>query len=68
MIPIIGALPGVANFYIAAGYSGHGFALGPVSGKVMSELMLTGRSSIDLSAFRPSRFAEGDLQMAPRYL
>ncbi len=68
MIPIIGALPGVANFYVAAGYSGHGFALGPVSGKVVSELMLTGRSSIDISAFRPSRFAEGDLQIVPRYL
>ncbi|MFH1604785.1 MAG: FAD-binding oxidoreductase, partial [Pseudomonadota bacterium] len=68
MIPVIGATAGVANFYVAAGYSGHGFALGPVSGKLISELMLTGKSSIDLSAFRPSRFAEGDLQIVPRHL
>jgi glycine/D-amino acid oxidase-like deaminating enzyme len=59
LIPIIGAI-GRKQLFVAAGFSGHGFAFGPVIGKLMAELIADGRHSLDLSRFRVNRFAEGD--------
>jgi glycine/D-amino acid oxidase-like deaminating enzyme len=59
MIPALGPIRGVAGAYVATGFSGHGFALGPVTGRLLSELVLDGRPSLDLSAFDPQRFEEG---------
>jgi sarcosine oxidase subunit beta len=58
--PLLGRLKEVDGLYIAAGFSGTGFKISPAIGLVMSELLLDGDAkSIDISAFRPSRFAEG---------
>jgi sarcosine oxidase subunit beta len=46
----------VAGVFIAAGFCGHGFAIGPVVGQLLSEWLLDGRPSLDLSAFRLDRF------------
>lgn len=60
--PILGYMPQVENLIVAAGFSGHGFMQGPAIGKAISELVLDGAPQIiDLSAFRPGRFQEGDL-------
>ncbi len=60
--PILGEIPGVSGLYIAAGFSGMGFKISPAIGVVMSELLLDGKAStVDISAFRPERFAEGNL-------
>jgi len=46
--------------YICAGFSGMGFKISPAIGLVMSELILDGAAAtVDISAFRPTRFAEG---------
>lgn len=50
----------LANLYLANGCSGHGVMHAPAIGQVLSELILDGRSSIDIHSLRPSRFAEGD--------
>jgi len=55
-LPMIGHLPGVEGAYIAAGHNCWGILWGPVTGKIMSELVLDGRSSIDLKHFDPKRF------------
>jgi sarcosine oxidase, subunit beta len=55
-IPILDEVPGIAGLYVAAGFSGHGFCLGPVVGKLFSEWITHGRPSLDLSAFAWSRF------------
>jgi sarcosine oxidase subunit beta len=58
--PMLGEVPGVRGLYIVAGFSGMGFKLSPAVGLVMSELLLDGRgNTVDISAFRPARFAEG---------
>lgn len=58
--PLLGEVAQVRGLYIAAGFSGMGFKISPAIGVVMSELLLDGRAmTIDISAFRPSRFAEG---------
>jgi sarcosine oxidase subunit beta len=57
--PLVGALPGVDNAYVVAGFSGHGFMHGPIAGKLVAELLLDGRAStIDIAALSPARFAE----------
>jgi sarcosine oxidase, subunit beta len=60
--PILGYVPELEGFIVAAGFSGHGFMQGPAIGKAISELVLDGEPKVlDLSAFRAGRFQEGDL-------
>ena len=44
---------------LATGFSGHGFAMGPIAGRLVAELIVDGKTSLDISGFRFSRFAEG---------
>ena len=46
----------VAGVHLAAGFCGHGFALGPVVGELLAEWLLDDTPSLDLSAFRLDRF------------
>jgi glycine/D-amino acid oxidase-like deaminating enzyme len=57
-IPVIGEA-GPRGLVVATGFTGHGFALGPIVGRLVAELVLDGKPSLDLWAFRFSRFAEG---------
>ena len=59
--PIFGATH-VDGCYVCTGFSGHGFMHGPVSGKLMSELIRDGTfSTVDVSMLDLARFAEGRL-------
>jgi sarcosine oxidase subunit beta len=59
--PIFGKTS-VAGFYIMTGFSGHGFMHGPISGKLMAELIVDGTfQSVNVSALDLARFAEGRL-------
>jgi sarcosine oxidase subunit beta len=63
---LLGAVPGNNGLYICAGFSGMGFKISPAIGVVMSELLLDGRSStVDITPFRPTRFAEGQPIVSP---
>lgn len=55
--PILEAQDTPQGLVLAGGFSGHGFCLGPISGRLISELILTGQPSFSLDAFRWSRFA-----------
>jgi glycine/D-amino acid oxidase-like deaminating enzyme len=58
--PILGEAPGVAGFFLANGFSGHGVMHAPATGKILADLILTGRCElIDTSLLGLSRFAEG---------
>ena len=57
-IPVIGEA-GPSGLVVATGFTGHGFAMGPIVGRLVAELITDGKSSIDRRAFRFSRFAEG---------
>lgn len=67
-LPILGAIENIRGFYVATGFSGHGFAVGPIVGKLMSELIIDGSTSLDITSFRPSRFAEGKTPVPPRLM
>ena len=61
-LPVIDRIPGVEGFICAVGFSGHGFKLGPSTGKILAELALDGAcSSYDITPFRFGRFREGKL-------
>ena len=55
-LPILGTVKGVKGFFIATGHSGDGVCLAPITGKLMSELVLDGETSIDISPFSLYRF------------
>jgi len=58
--PILGEVPGVPGFFLANGFSGHGVMHAPATGKILSDLILTGKTDlIDASLLNLSRFAEG---------
>jgi glycine/D-amino acid oxidase-like deaminating enzyme len=56
-MPVLDQTP-APGLYVAAGMSGHGFKLSPAVGRMMADLITTGRSEVaDLGAFRLDRFA-----------
>ena len=58
--PILGESPEVPRFFFANGFSGHGVMHSPATGKILSDLILTGETDlIDASLLNFSRFAEG---------
>ena len=57
-LPVVGEA-GPAGLVLATGFTGHGFAMGPIVGRLVAELVTDGKPSLDLRAFRFSRFAEG---------
>ena len=63
LIPVLGATE-VEGFYLATGFSGHGFAMGPIVGQLMAALITEGAAPFDLHPFRFSRFREGKIGKA----
>lgn len=60
--PVFGAAPGIEGLYLAVAAGGTGFKISPAVGAGMAELLTLGRGeTIDLSPFRPTRFADGAL-------
>ncbi|HEX8966411.1 MAG TPA: FAD-binding oxidoreductase [Chloroflexota bacterium] len=56
---LIGELPDVPGFFVAVGFCGHGFQHAPPAGKHLAELIVQGRSSVDLALFDPMRSFQG---------
>jgi glycine/D-amino acid oxidase-like deaminating enzyme len=68
VIPIIDRPRPDLALFVAAGFSGHGFALGPSVGRQLARWITDGRPSLDLRAFRLSRFAEGAAEASKQAL
>lgn len=62
---ILGAVPELGGFYVASGHSGHGFMHGPITGRLMAELILTGETSIDIRPLHIERFRAGKTVLEP---
>jgi len=56
-VPVIGKMPRTENVYVATGHQMLGVTLAPSTAMVLTELMLDGQSSINLTPFDPGRFA-----------
>ena len=58
-IPVISGIDTIAGFYLATGFSGHGFGIGPAAGKLAADLV-TGRPPVvDPTPYRFNRFTDG---------
>lgn len=66
---ILGALPGVPNFYAANGSSGHGVMHAPALGQLLAEIVVDGEATaLDVTALRPDRFAAAGAERARELL
>jgi FAD-dependent oxidoreductase domain-containing protein 1 len=58
--PVLGEHPAVKGFIFANGFSGHGLMMSPATGRIVSELVRTGKSTtFDVGIFAPDRFERG---------
>jgi sarcosine oxidase, subunit beta len=63
-LPIIERVPQLDGLVIAAGFSGHGFCLGPVTGQIVRELVLEGATEFPIQPFTWDRFTAVSSQAA----
>jgi sarcosine oxidase subunit beta len=56
-LPVLERARAVEGLVLAAGFSGHGFCLGPVTGQIIRELVIDGRSTLPIEPFTSERFA-----------
>jgi len=55
--PIVGEAPRVSGFYLANGFSGHGFQHAPIEGKLLAEMIVEGQAhTVDVSSLGLERF------------
>jgi glycine/D-amino acid oxidase-like deaminating enzyme len=57
-IPILGKSKRFSNVIFATGHYKNGFCLAPVTGKIISELIVDGETKVDIAPFSPDRFFE----------
>ncbi|MFC3612350.1 NAD(P)/FAD-dependent oxidoreductase [Lutimaribacter marinistellae] len=58
-IPVISGVDDLPGMFIATGFSGHGFGIGPGAGRLMADLVTGVVPCVDPQAFRLSRFTDG---------
>ena len=55
-LPIIGRCHPYSNLTVSTGHAMMGLSLGPISGKLVSEIITGSKTSVDLAPFDPNRF------------
>jgi sarcosine oxidase subunit beta len=55
-IPVIERSQEIDGLVMAAGFSGHGFCLGPVTGQILRDLVVEGETPYPIEPFRRGRF------------
>ena len=58
-LPVIDRVPGADGLVVAAGFSGHGFGIGPAVGPCVAALALGHAPPVSLDAFALARFDDG---------
>jgi glycine/D-amino acid oxidase-like deaminating enzyme len=58
-IPVISAVDTMPGLFIATGFSGHGFGIGPGAGRLVADMATGAPTLVDPSPFRLSRFTDG---------
>lgn len=58
-VPVIGELPTVPGLILAAGFSGHGFGIGPGSGHLVADIATGQTPIVDPHPYRLARFTAG---------
>ncbi len=56
-VPGIGEIQSLPGFILAAGFSGHGFGIGPGAGHLIADIVTGAAPIVDPAPYHPSRFA-----------
>jgi glycine/D-amino acid oxidase-like deaminating enzyme len=64
IVPVISGVDTMPGFFIATGFSGHGFGIGPGAGRLMADLVTGDAPVVDPADYRFSRFTDGS-KVAP---
>jgi glycine/D-amino acid oxidase-like deaminating enzyme len=54
-VPAIGEVTGLPGFILAAGFSGHGFGIGPGAGHMIADIVTGAKPIVDPMPYRPER-------------
>jgi len=57
-VPGIGEVPEIPGFILAAGFSGHGFGIGPGAGHLIADLVTGDTPIFDPAPYHPARFKQ----------
>lgn len=55
-VPVIGAVPGIPGLFLATGFSGHGFGIGPAAGQLSADIIANDEPIVDPKPFDLGRF------------
>ena len=55
-VPVLGNVSEVPGLVLATGFCGHGFGIAPAIGHELADLIVDGKTSIDINALRYDRF------------
>jgi glycine/D-amino acid oxidase-like deaminating enzyme len=58
-IPVISPVETLPGFYLATGFSGHGFGIAPAAARLAADLITANSPLVDPSPFRYSRMIDG---------
>ena len=56
-VPVISAVEQIPGFFLATGFSGHGFGIGPGAGKMAADLIAGDTPAVDTAPYRFDRFS-----------
>ena len=59
ILPIICEVDSTPGYFIATGFSGHGFGIGPGAGRAIADMVSGAAPMFDMTRFRLSRFFDG---------
>lgn len=66
VVPVMDRIEQIPGMFVAAGFSGHGFGIGPGVGRVMADMVIDNTLGHDMSCFRIGRFGDGGkLELGP---
>lgn len=68
LIPVISDVAELPGFYVATGFSGHGFALGPAAGELVADMVTGVKPMMDISPYRLGRFTDGSFVKVPEMM
>ena len=68
VLPVLDSIDTHPGLFMATGFSGHGFGVGPATGHVMADLVTGDTPVVDLAPFKFSRFSDGTKMEGQRHL
>jgi glycine/D-amino acid oxidase-like deaminating enzyme len=64
-VPVISHVAALPGLVVAAGFSGHGFGIGPGAGRLAADLVTAAPPVVDPAPFALARFSDGSALRAP---